>query len=156
MGLHIDNLETGVTGWKNWKKEEEWIYKLFLFLKNHINTFHLNKREYVCDLCGKAFIHNNDLRRHRSTVHEGLKNFKCDQCDKAFGSQGTLKTHVTYVHESTRNHICDSCGKAFATTSGLSRHVLNVHKGVKRPRPSSSKPNKIKKEISAFHSSEFM
>ena len=38
-------------------------------LKRHINDVHLGLKRFHCDLCGRYFARNENLRRHQKSVH---------------------------------------------------------------------------------------
>ena len=89
-------------------------------LKEHLKNVHECKsvhkpkvsskaKEVICDLCGKSFSFQANLKRHIIVFHEGKKDYKCDACGKAFGEKNDLKRHVSAVHEGVKNHICDLC-----------------------------------------------
>ena len=46
------------------------------------------------------------LKRHIAVVHEGQKNFLCDLCPKAFGTKNNLKNHKIHVHEGVKDFLC--------------------------------------------------
>ena len=56
-----------------------------------------------CDVCGKTFINNFELKRHVETVHEGIK------------------------------PTCNICGKEFSFRHSLIKHFKAQHPGEKRP-----------------------
>lgn len=51
----------------------------------------------------------------------GEKNFVCDVCGKAFGDARVLKSHMTR-HTGERPHSCEKCKKTFAHYSALCTH----------------------------------
>ena len=53
----------------------------------------INKKEYICDLCGKVFKLNDSLKNHVRVKHEQKKIFKCRQCKKSFSYQTGLREH---------------------------------------------------------------
>ena len=52
-------------------------------LNKHIQT-HSGKRDYICNVCGRAFFNNNHLHKHLGTVHSTDKPFACELCPKKF------------------------------------------------------------------------
>ena len=45
-----------------------------------------------CELCGKSFIHRQDLLRYQRTTH-GEKTFKCHLCPNKTGRKDNLTSH---------------------------------------------------------------
>jgi KRAB domain-containing zinc finger protein len=46
-----------------------------------------------CDICGKGFSQNYNLRTHIKT-HTADKPYKCDVCGKEFSQNSNLHTHI--------------------------------------------------------------
>ena len=78
--------------WKNiskmWKKNEN---NPFLVKINYLGVIYVEKRKrsfscenklFRCNLCGKRFTKNSNLKRHMLSVHEGDKSFKWDFYEK--------------------------------------------------------------------------
>jgi KRAB domain-containing zinc finger protein len=54
---------------------------------------------YICQRCGKQFIHRQSLRRHVREQHETKKYYKCKDCaDEYFDRKKELETHLQSVH----------------------------------------------------------
>ena len=89
----------------------------------------------ICDLCGKAYFAERDLKRHMFTAHgEGedtTGTYTCDRCEKTYNSEGSLRNHIKTFHEGLRRAQCQQCGKGFLSKNDLNRHVLAIHEGVK-------------------------
>ena len=89
---------------------------------------------YNCDLCGKTFGCENNLKRHIESVHENQRSFTCEACSKVFVSKKTLRQHKC-VHAVQTNpkkqFLCDICNKVFGTRPHLARHLKCVHEQIK-------------------------
>lgn len=48
-----------------------------------------NTKESMCHLCAGTFSRKRELQRHISSVHERKKNFPCDVCGKALSDVST-------------------------------------------------------------------
>ena len=77
----------------------------------------------MCDVCGKSFALQTDLRRHKARESGKLK-YKCDICGFKAESKVALVDHLT-MHvddEESKQHQCPICLKLFRFHSNLSRH----------------------------------
>ena len=63
-------------------------------MKRHIQSQHTpdEEKKYKCDICGKGFVDNTNLRDHRN-VHTGEKPYKCKYCGTCFASHSTHAVH---------------------------------------------------------------
>ena len=61
----------------------------------HVNR-HLDHRPHACDLCGKTFLTERDLKNH---INSHTLPFQCDKCEVRTGSPMLLKDHIRVVHE---------------------------------------------------------
>ena len=50
-------------------------------------------RDFVCELCHKAFYTNKELKKH-SLIHSGIKPYKCDICSSAFSDFSNHRQHM--------------------------------------------------------------
>lgn len=90
-------------------------------LKVHMRR-HTDERPYVCDICGRAFRQNTDMRTHRRTQHTLTnEDKKCNVCNKRLTRSGALTVHMR-IHTGERPFKCETCNKAFVTRSLLLRH----------------------------------
>ncbi|GFU35166.1 hypothetical protein NPIL_447231 [Nephila pilipes] len=51
----------------------------------------------------------------------------CNVCGKCFNTNYNLKRHTLQVHEKKYSHQCPDCSKKFAQPSDLKRHKDSVH-----------------------------
>ncbi len=85
------------------------------------NNNNTGKKPYKCNVCGKNFLNNGDLKIHERT-HTGEKPCKCDLCDKGFRQSWQLKRHVR-THAREKPYKCDMCGKGFTQSGDRKRHM---------------------------------
>ncbi|XP_041978229.1 zinc finger protein 675-like [Aricia agestis] len=114
----------------------------------------INKKAFLCDICGKATTSNAGLRIHK-TIHEHVfphkcdqcpyrgktanllrihkrshlvdKPYKCTQCPKATSTSSNLAKHMRLAHTTERSHKCTYCEKAFFYKHDVTRHISEVH-----------------------------
>ncbi|CEP01158.1 hypothetical protein PBRA_008470 [Plasmodiophora brassicae] len=79
---------------------------------------HVDERQFVCALCGKAFKTVDALAKHRK-VHTQDKAHQCDICRRSFRRKDNLAAH-RLIH--TRAYPCDLCDQTFRWKSGLAAH----------------------------------
>ena len=51
---------------------------------------HTGDRQFPCEVCGKSFFTERDIKQH---VKIHTMPYKCDKCDKTFGSKNALNEH---------------------------------------------------------------
>ena len=83
---------------------------ILLFIANN----HVYK-PYKCDICGKGFNKNSNLKGHIKT-HTDDKLYRCDICGKDFNASWNLKVHMR-THTGDKPYKCDICGKGFNKNS---------------------------------------
>src|SRR5207249_2371945 len=87
-------------------------------------------RNYLCDTCGKSFVHSCELKKHWERVHnsDGSRRFQCVHCGKCYQAIEYLKRHEK-LHSDV-SYSCSDCDKTFQTTDNLKVHRINVHTDV--------------------------
>lgn len=129
-------------------------------LKIHLHRRHPAAEDapeyYMCQICDKAFLMQENLELHLASHVKTENNFKCLYCDKKFSYRLLLlqheKTHLvtgrfkcflcemTYdcrsrlshhikSHSKVKDYICQYCGKEFLRLNSLKRHVKVCHGG---------------------------
>ena len=104
-------------------------FKWAVTLKQHIDEIHEGNKHAKCQLCGKMFYSNSQLRRHERC--HGLHKSKfviCQQCGKQFLFAHNLKRHVETMHGARQEVFhCSYCGKGFRSKNSMVTHVQLVH-----------------------------
>ena len=95
-------------------------------LKRHISTVHEGFKKYDCDFCGKDFGYLHALQNHINAIHRGMKHFKCNFWEDIICSDTNFKVHIQKVLES-KSHACQKCGKVFSRAHNLNYHINHVH-----------------------------
>eukprot|EP00111_Clytia_hemisphaerica_P018712 TCONS_00055293-protein len=96
------------------------------------NIAYDHSKDHLCQVCGRNFSTNDNLKRHKQTVHEGLsKDHLCQVCGQNFSTNANLKRHERTVHEGVRDFMCKVCGKEFSNRRGMLNHERVIHRGIK-------------------------
>ena len=107
----------------------DYVARLKIRLKNHINTVHLNLpeiKDHCCETCGKAFREPRGLKNHLNTVHGSMRDHTCTTCGSCFKTNEILKKHMK-IHSDTYSYLCPfpPCQKKFKQSAVLYRHKLS-------------------------------
>ena len=94
------------------------------------NKKYLQKKKFVCDLCGKAFQRKDHMTQHRDFVHNGIKRYGCPICNKFFSRKENVTNHVKVVHQKKKDFQCEICGKYLISKFSLENHK-RTHTGEK-------------------------
>ncbi|CAH0403856.1 unnamed protein product [Chilo suppressalis] len=94
-------------------------------LSNHMRRYHLEERNYQCNLCSYKGFNNNALKLHM-VRHDGDKIFECDVCKKSFVRKKTLEEHMR-THNNDRRFACGVCGQTFIQKCSLQGHLKKYH-----------------------------
>ncbi|CAL4132181.1 unnamed protein product [Meganyctiphanes norvegica] len=111
------------TGKQDHSKNEyifNWLKNMESYPVNHQIT-HTEKNSNQCNLCGKTFSTNGNLKLHLR-IHTGKKPYQCSYCDKDFVYKGNLLCHVR-IHTGEKPYQCCYCNKTFAQNITLKCHL---------------------------------
>lgn len=81
---------------------------LSMHMRKHRNKD--EKREFICDTCGKTFAMKHLLQRH-VLMHSEVKPHKCDKCPKTYARRDQLTSHM-YTHKEQKPYVCEYCKKS--------------------------------------------
>ena len=81
----------------------------------------------LCNMCGKRYSRNRDLRRHIRFKHDGVNNDACPDCGKILSSKDELKRHMIAIHSERTKEICDICNKEFSRKRDVIEHKRFKH-----------------------------
>ena len=97
-------------------------------LRKHIQVEH-DKIGYQCKMCTKTFKTHKGMLEHANLDHSTDEKYNCRYCGKRFGSLNSLKSHTIYHHEAPK-FKCQYCGKMFKMKKSLESHE-RMHTGEK-------------------------
>ncbi|GAB0100470.1 hypothetical protein DMENIID0001_165180 [Sergentomyia squamirostris] len=100
------------------------MYKEGLSLNNHIIRQHEKRRDFVCEVCQRAFNNIGALKYH-ITIHTGERAFSCPFCPQAFKSNKDLRRH--YVNHKDLTIKCPMCKNHFLNEDELKMHYNKYH-----------------------------
>lgn len=86
--------------------------------------------KFLCDQCHKSFKYRQSLQYHIESVHMEKKNFPCQVCGKGFARVQRLREHSLRIHgDSLVDHefSCGECGREFITNSAYKLHMRKYH-----------------------------
>eukprot|EP00092_Neocalanus_flemingeri_P000496 GFUD01000527.1.p1 GENE.GFUD01000527.1~~GFUD01000527.1.p1 ORF type:complete len:679 (-),score=144.66 GFUD01000527.1:78-2114(-) len=97
---------------------------------NHNNTVNIKNFHCEFENCDRAFRHRCEKNDHIAAVHRGEKNYVCEICSKAFPYRKSLKIHMELKHNdgTKENILCTQCGSVFPSKLKLQIHIDCVHK----------------------------
>lgn len=85
---------------------------------------HTGRRDHKCNICGKDFIQNTQLKAHM--FHHNDENaLVCDLCGKKFNRKTRLTEHLVYIHLKKKMPECHMCKKTFMRKEDMNRHVVS-------------------------------
>ncbi|EAT46516.1 AAEL002290-PA [Aedes aegypti] len=100
-----------------------------LLLDRHLKVDHKDKKNHICDLCGKGYPTKRQIAAHlirhknpNRSQSEPPGCHICDMCGKEFRFRMTLKRHVFNTHTNQNTFKCDQCDKVLASAEGLKLH----------------------------------
>ena len=96
-------------------------------LNYHIQSLH-SSIEFPCMECGKLFRSKRLMRMHFNRVHSGReRQHKCQICSKAFLLPNDLKKHISQVHDKLKPFYCEACPFQTTTMTNLNFHRKKAH-----------------------------
>lgn len=105
-------------------------------------------KDYICDLCGKAYGTVSMLKNHLKLTHS-TATYQCSYCEIKLKTRVYLERHENDVHLKIRKYACQFCGKCFKRKHGLKNHELR-HTSQREVCPICGKNVKILKEHIKF------
>lgn len=91
------------------------------------NCIEQEKRNHMCDYCGKMFRFRNGLAAHIN-VHTGNRPYKCTVCDKTFNNINGRRAHaLTHTDEKPIKCKAAGCNEAFKIHKQLHLHEFSAH-----------------------------
>ena len=104
-------------------------------LRSHVQHIHekINKKSYMCDKCGKSFVHKETFRGHMLNKHRASEmddpkvkksTHACRTCDKSYMTAKLLERHE---QSHSGGFPCNICKKTFAYKFNLKTHIMQVH-----------------------------
>ncbi|CAL4079130.1 unnamed protein product [Meganyctiphanes norvegica] len=92
-------------------------------LNYHNKYFHTVTSNFVCEICGKVFLHASNFKQHEK-LHTGEKPLKCELCNYATRYTTHLKEHHISVHSLEKPFACEVCSQKFTAARHLQKHML--------------------------------
>ena len=110
------------------------------------NWLKLSVHPHVCNICGKAFSYEAQLKRHvntHPTENVGEKNIRYEEAFKQevaqYAMENTIQDAIkrfklphstinNWLRRLSNPQICQLCGKPFANKAAVRRHIEQVHK----------------------------
>uniref|UniRef100_A0A1Q3F817 C2h2-type zn-finger protein n=1 Tax=Culex tarsalis TaxID=7177 RepID=A0A1Q3F817_CULTA len=97
-------------------------YKTARDLRGH-QRFVYYEKVHACQLCGKAFAHENSLAVHAAT-HKSHPTFPCPTCGKKYKHESNVRNCIAR-HERPKQHRCKICNVTFPAASNLYSHMVS-------------------------------
>ncbi|KAJ8901376.1 hypothetical protein NDN08_007222 [Rhodosorus marinus] len=124
-GAHIVGISSQFSGEKGFPRDADELAERVRILDRRSSGS--ESKTASCDICGKQFMRDFEVKRHKVTVHQKRRDFACAECGRNFTQIGHLNEHVRVHHSGKNLHVCKVCGKKFGVKSKLRRHESAVH-----------------------------
>ncbi|XP_059056372.1 zinc finger and SCAN domain-containing protein 21-like [Achroia grisella] len=95
----------------------------------HKRNIHKENESWVCEICGKMFIHRASLYTH--TRSHLPPQYGCEKCDYRTWHKHDLVKHLR-IHTGEKQYQCHFCTSSYHTSSNLTGHIRRFHEGLKR------------------------
>ncbi|XP_052754466.1 zinc finger protein 625-like isoform X2 [Galleria mellonella] len=89
-------------------------------LKKHMTEHDTDKKNFVCETCGRVFTRQDYLHKHKLT-HTGTKQHVCSHCGFRTTQRSSLTVHIR-KHTGERPYSCDVCPQRCISSSNLRAH----------------------------------
>lgn len=94
-----------------------------------IDVHGVEKKNFVCNCCGKGFLFAFLLKAHENATHYKERKHACDKCIMIFYTKSELNRHLNTTHVDAKNFLCTLCDSRFKSKASLTRHLTKtVHK----------------------------
>ena len=94
-------------------------------LEHHIIEHHTTERPFECEICGKGFSNERNLKIHQET-HDSTRKFECSVCNKKFKNKKQLTVHDK-IHRQEYSAQCEHCNAKFVQRQNLKPHMKKHH-----------------------------
>ncbi|XP_071115503.1 zinc finger protein 62-like [Haliotis cracherodii] len=107
--------------------------KTKLALQMHVNALHLNKRPYLCEICGSGFCDPWTLQRHIAFRHSTTREYSCDHCQYACNNRIQFMNHTFQQHgvkaefDKRQEQTCPVCSYRALSASRMKAHIRHIH-----------------------------
>ena len=92
--------------------------------QRHISQAHTEDKPYHCTQCDYTTRWKRNLRHHALLRHNDIRNFVCNICNRAFKRKTDLKQHMVW-HSDEKPLQCDICGFRCKTNWEIKSHSLS-------------------------------
>ena len=100
-------------------------------LEHHIIEHHTTERPFECEICGKGFSNERNLKTHQET-HDSTRKFECSVCNKKFKNKKHLTVHDK-IHRQEYSAQCEYCDAKFVQRQNLKPHIKKHHPELVNP-----------------------
>ncbi|XP_062533944.1 zinc finger protein 728-like [Armigeres subalbatus] len=97
-------------------------------LRRHIKDFHVEQKEFICDICSKGFSRQSMYLEHRVTHDLTAEEMReqCPICNKWLKNHICWEKHVKR-HKTEGAQICDICDHVSVNSMSLRVHKVRQH-----------------------------
>lgn len=99
-------------------------------LRVHKTVKHFKNGSFACQICGRKFALNRDLKRHMP-LHTNERKYECPHCGLQCKQPGHLTKHIR-THTEVMNWRCDCCFKNFKVQADLKKHCFTEHADISK------------------------